>query len=196
MGCSSSSQKKRGSSAIHTPSLQKTEIPKYKVVLLGDSSVGKTSLVNRYISDLFDESTSATVGSSYSERLVRTCKDKRVTLSIWDTGGQERYRCLAPLYYREAAAAILVFSVTDRATLTACDKWIQELRTARLNCLIFIAANKVDTPTRQISEEEGQAFGRERSVGYFEVSAKSGIGVAKMFTELAERLVNCQHDRD
>lgn len=188
MGCSSSANKyKKSCQFLTSPN---TETPKFKVVLLGESSVGKSSLVNRYVSEAFVEGMQATVGSSYSEKLVRTCKDRRVNLSIWDTGGQERYRCLAPLYYREAAAALIVFSVADRGSLRACEVWIKELKAAYLESIIVIVANKSDSNTRQITESEGKAFAKERNAAYYEVSAKTGKGVSEMFTELAEKLIH------
>mmetsp|Transcript_19086 Transcript_19086/g.34714 ORF Transcript_19086/g.34714 Transcript_19086/m.34714 type:complete len:200 (+) Transcript_19086:4430-5029(+) len=188
MGCNSSSQKNKHSCQVL--SSPKLDSAKFKVVLLGDSSVGKSSIVSRYISDAFEEGMPATVGSSYSEKLVRTCKERKVMLSIWDTGGQERYRCLAPLYYREASAAIVIFSVQDRSSLRACDSWIKELKSAALNSLIVIVGNKVDSHSRQISEAEGKSFAKERSVEYFEVSAKTGKGVTEMFKEIAEILIH------
>lgn len=187
MGCSSSSPKPQ---KIKLMTSSKLENEKFKVVLLGDSSVGKTSIVNRYVSETFDDTTPATVGSSYSEKLIRTPKNRRVTLSIWDTGGQERYRCLAPIYYREAAAAVIVFSVNDRSSLKGCEAWIKELALAQLNSVIVIVANKIDTRPRLISEEEGKNFAKDRLAIYIEVSAKLGRGIQELFTMLAERLTH------
>merc|ERR1712000_233655 len=112
----------------------------FKLVLLGESAVGKSSLVLRFVKDQFDDYRESTIGAAF---LTQT-----ITLEIWDTAGQERYKSLAPMYYRNANCAVVVYDITQSASLDKAKAWVKELqRQANENIIIALAGNKLDLVT-------------------------------------------------
>jgi len=157
-----------------------------KVVLLGDTFVGKSSLVLRYVEGQFSEFQASTVGAAYVSKTT-SVDGKAVKLEIWDTAGQERYRSLAPMYYRAALGAIVVFDMTKKETLDAARLWIEELRTkGEENLVIALVGNKSDRKEElQVTSAEGTAFAKELKASfYLECSAKSGFNVDFLFERL------------
>ncbi|SMN19259.1 similar to Saccharomyces cerevisiae YOR089C VPS21 Rab family GTPase required for endocytic transport and for sorting of vacuolar hydrolases [Maudiozyma saulgeensis] len=154
-----------------------------KVVLLGDSSVGKSSLVMRYVIGKFQTS-NATIGAAFMTKTIQLNGDKEVTLEIWDTAGQERYRSLTPMYYRGTDVAIIVYDVTSPISLSHAETWIDELKsyvdTERNSSAlkIILAANKADLVDGYQQPEE---LKKSRSENFFVVSAKSGDGIEELF---------------
>lgn len=163
----------------------------FKLVLLGEGRVGKSSLVLRFVMDRFSESQQSTVQASFLQKTVNVGR-KAVTLSIWDTAGQERFHALGPIYYRDANAALLVYDTTDRESLAKVRDWVKELRKmCGADILIFIAGNKIDMPKeRQVSEEEAKEFSASVGAAHFLTSAKLGKGVDAVFTEIAKELAS------
>jgi Ras-related protein Rab-5C len=171
-------------------SLLKIQPLRFKVVMLGDTSVGKTSIINQGMKDDFQDTQLATIGSTYSEKTVVTSKGDFVTLELWDTGGQERFRCLVPLYYRDATAALVVFGVDHRASFERSKSWVNELKQERQGCFVMLVGNKIDSPKgRAVSVEEAREYALTEGLQYLEASALSGAGIQSLFTELAEILV-------
>jgi Ras-related protein Rab-5C len=171
-------------------SLLKIQPLRFKVVMLGDTSVGKTSIINRCVKDDFQDAQLATIGSTYSEKTIVTSKGDFVTLELWDTGGQERFRCLVPLYYRDATAAVVVFGVDHRGSYERSKSWVNELKQEREGCFVMLVCNKIDSPNgRAVSVEEANEYALAEGLLYLEVSALSGEGIHSLFTELAEILV-------
>mmetsp|Transcript_56734 Transcript_56734/g.157963 ORF Transcript_56734/g.157963 Transcript_56734/m.157963 type:complete len:224 (+) Transcript_56734:204-875(+) len=162
---------------------------KFKVVFLGDEAAGKTSLVRRYMYDTFDESIQATIGMDFQSKTVHL-EDRAVRLQLWDTAGQERFRSLIPSYIRDAAAAVVVYDVTKRASFKGTEKWIQEVRTERGDIAVLaLVGNKMDlTAEREVATEEGQAQAEELGVTFTETSAKLGDNVAELFQQIAVSL--------
>merc|ERR1711998_702317 len=120
------------------------KIFQFKLVLLGDSAVGKSSLVLRFVRGQFFEYQESTIGAAFLTQTV-TLQDTTVKFEIWDTAGQERYHSLAPMYYRGAAAAIVAYDITNRDTFQRAKQWVKELqRQANANIVIAIAGNKLD----------------------------------------------------
>lgn len=115
----------------------------FKIVLLGEGRVGKTSLLSRYVRHAFNEREASTQNASYLEKRVAV-DGRQVVLSIWDTAGQERFHSLAPIYYRGADGALLVYDVTDAESFRRMAQWERELRAAGCSPAIVIAGNKVD----------------------------------------------------
>jgi len=166
-----------------------------KVVLLGNSGVGKTSLVVRYVQGVFDKNVKTTVGPSFwTKRLVM---DKwKVTLQIWDTCGQERFKSMTPMYYRGAQAAVLVFDVTSNESLEGVKEWVNELNNNGVNTdeiVTVFAANKCDVDMNNANTqavlERGQAFAKSIKSKCFATSAKSNQSVEEMFAHLSRELL-------
>ena len=130
----------------------------FKLVLLGDSAVGKSSLVLRFVRGQFFEYQESTIGAAFLTQTV-ALNDTTVKFEIWDTAGQERYHSLAPMYYRGAAAAIVVYDITNRDTFQRAKQWVKELqRQGNPNIVIALAGNKSDLNSkRKVEPEEAES---------------------------------------
>lgn len=162
----------------------------FKIVLLGEGCVGKTSLVLRYVEDKFNDRHITTLQASFLTKRV-SLNGKRVNLAIWDTAGQERFHALGPIYYRESHGAILVYDITDQDSFQKVKNWVRELRRMLGDdiCLI-IAGNKTDLEReRHVSLEEAEMYAREVGAFHFLTSAKLNQGVEEMFLELTRRML-------
>mmetsp|Transcript_19327 Transcript_19327/g.17553 ORF Transcript_19327/g.17553 Transcript_19327/m.17553 type:complete len:195 (+) Transcript_19327:126-710(+) len=161
----------------------------FKLVLLGDSAVGKSCLVVRFVRDEFFEFQEPTIGAAFLTQTV-TLDDATVKFEIWDTAGQERYRSLAPMYYRGAAAAIVVFDITKKDSFNGAKSWVKELqRRGDPNVVIALAGNKADMESkRKVQTEEAQLYARENDIIYLETSAKTALNVRNLFIEIAKKL--------
>lgn len=168
---------------------------KYKVVLLGDSGVGKSSLVQRLAKDEWNENQNSTVGASFF-RYSCPVEDTTVNFDIWDTAGQERYKSLAAMYYRGSAAALIVYELPSHETFERAKYWVRELATTSPETLILLVGNKSDmVGERSVSTEEGAAYAKELGVMFSETSAKDGTGVREIFEKLARQLVAMNNQR-
>uniref|UniRef100_A0A7S4UYB3 Ras-related protein Rab-5C n=1 Tax=Alexandrium monilatum TaxID=311494 RepID=A0A7S4UYB3_9DINO len=158
----------------------------FKLVLLGDASVGKSCLVVRFAKGEFYEYQEPTIGAAFMTQTV-SLGDVVVKFEIWDTAGQERYKSLAPMYYRGAAAAVVVYDITSKESFDAAKSWVGELQST--DTLIALAGNKSDLDaTRVIDTETARAYANEMKILYMETSAKSGHNVNDLFHEIAVRL--------
>jgi small GTP-binding protein len=158
-----------------------------RVVLVGDTQVGKTCILNRLTSGIFRENSSATVGAGFQTHVLST-PTGHVTMQIWDTAGQEKYRALAPMYYRSAKVAILCFDVTNANSFHALESWAGELSAKGSEELhTIVAGNKADlADQRAVPRRAGQEFSEKVGAAvYIECSAKTGIGVIEVFTRAA-----------
>eukprot|EP01102_Stenamoeba_stenopodia_P022863 TRINITY_DN9682_c0_g1_i1.p1 TRINITY_DN9682_c0_g1~~TRINITY_DN9682_c0_g1_i1.p1 ORF type:complete len:211 (-),score=49.74 TRINITY_DN9682_c0_g1_i1:237-869(-) len=159
-----------------------------KLVLLGESGVGKSNLVLQFVQGQFVEHQESTIGAAFLTQTV-VLNNTLIKFEIWDTAGQERYRSLAPMYYRGAQAAIVVYDITQNISFEKAKQWVKELkRRATPNIIIALAGNKADLPNRRVTAEEVQAYAEQNSLISFETSAKTGHNVRKLFEELASRL--------
>merc|ERR1711933_245843 len=145
----------------------------FKLVLLGDTSVGKSSIVIRFVKGQFSEYQESTIGAAFLTQTVPV-QDCTVKFEIWDTAGQERYHSLAPMYYRGAAAAIVVYDITSQESFHRAKSWVKELhRQARPDIVIALAGNKSDLGSRRTVEyEEANAYAEEKVLLFLETSAK------------------------
>ncbi|KAF6011356.1 hypothetical protein HII13_002718 [Brettanomyces bruxellensis] len=162
----------------------------FKLVLLGESAVGKSSIVQRFVKDSFNDFKESTIGAAFLTQTIDLDSDTTVKFEIWDTAGQERYRSLASIYYRNAQSALVVYDITQKASLDKAKYWIKELqKQASNNIVIALVGNKTDLEEeRQIPTEEAQAFANEAGLLFFEVSAKSGKGIKECFREIALKM--------
>ncbi|SCU89161.1 LAFA_0E16446g1_1 [Lachancea sp. 'fantastica'] len=169
----------------------------FKLVLLGDSSVGKSSIVHRFVKDSFDEFRESTIGAAFLSQTLKLEKHEDVTIKfeIWDTAGQERYKSLAPMYYRNANAALVVYDVTQPGSLVKAQSWVEELKhkVGDQDLVICLVGNKLDLcedndTSREVAVEDAQIYAKEQKLLFHEVSAKTGAGVAQIFQEIGEKV--------
>ncbi|XP_051259362.1 ras-related protein Rab-5B isoform X2 [Dicentrarchus labrax] len=172
----------RGSGGRSNGTLPQTKICQFKLVLLGDMAVGKSSLVLRFVKGQFDEFQETTIGAAFLAQSV-CLDDTTVKFEIWDTAGQERYHSLAPMYYRGAQAAIVVFDITKPETFERAKAWVKELqRQASPNIVIALAGNKADLAERRLVEyEEAQTYAEDTGLLFMETSAKTAMNVNELF---------------
>nr|OQO20909.1 hypothetical protein B0A51_13083 [Rachicladosporium sp. CCFEE 5018] len=179
-----------------------------KLVLLGEAAVGKSSLVLRFVNDAFEPNKEPTIGAAF---LTQKCAlpTRTIKFEIWDTAGQERFASLAPMYYRNAQSALVVYDITKASSLVKAKHWVAELqRQASPGIVIAVVGNKVDLAeeeegaegevtegegedegsVRKVSTKEGKAFAEEEGLLFFETSAKSGKNVDEVFTAIANAI--------
>ncbi|EJD02261.1 GTP binding protein [Fomitiporia mediterranea MF3/22] len=157
-----------------------------KIVLLGDQSVGKTSLITRFMYDTFDNTYQATIGIDFLSKTMYL-EDRTVRLQLWDTAGQERFRSLIPSYIRDSSVAIVVFDITNRQSFLSTRKWIDEVRSERGNdVIIVLVGNKADlSDKREVTLEQAQELADELKIMFMETSAKAGHNVKSLFRKIA-----------
>ena len=162
----------------------------YKLVLLGESAVGKSSLVLRFVKNQFDDFRESTIGAAFLTQTVALDDGDTVKFEIWDTAGQERYKSLAPMYYRNANCAVVVYDITQPSSLDKAKQWIRELqRQADPGIIIALAGNKSDLePRRAVPKEEAEAYAQELGLLFYETSAKTSTNVQELFTAIARAL--------
>lgn len=161
---------------------------KYKIVLLGEGRVGKTSLLLRYTSGQYNDREVSTIQASCMEKQIQL-DGTTVALSIWDTAGQERFHALGPIYYRDADAALLVYDITDAESFTKAKTWVRELRKTLGNDIaIAIAGNKVDLEKdRHVRAADAEEYAASISALHAHTSAKANRGIPEVFTDLTRK---------
>ena len=164
-----------------------------KLVLLGDSGVGKTSIATQYISGKAPQSVKPTIGAAFVTKSI-IVESQPIELLIWDTAGQEVYRGLAPMYYRSALIAIIVFDITRQASYESVSYWINELKAnADSRTVILVCANKSDLDEQRVVEESvAQQFAESHGALYATTSAQTGAGVERMFQMAVGKLLKEQ----
>lgn len=162
----------------------------FKVVLLGEGCVGKTSLVMMYCQSTFNDKHVATLQASFLTKRINV-HGERVELAIWDTAGQERFHALGPIYYRDADGALLVYDITDEDSFQKVRNWVKELRKMLgAEIPIVIAGNKADMEkNRHVKEEEAEAYAQTVGATYIETSAKLNRNVEQVFLELTKKML-------
>lgn len=167
------------------------QIRKYKLVIIGDQSVGKTSLVTRFKYDTFDNSYQATIGIDFLSQTMYL-DDRTIRLQLWDTAGQERFHSLIPSYIRDSVLVIVVYDVGQRSSYEGVTKWMDEVTQVRgAGAIIVLVGNKsdIDQSDRQVSYEEGESMARGIGASVFtETSARTGHNVKSLFQRIAREL--------
>ena len=162
-----------------TPS---SDIPKYKLIFLGDQGTGKSSILNRFVEDKFDSNYQATIGLDFQSKNVQI-DGQDIHLLLYDTAGQEKFRSLIPMYTRDANIILLVYDITNKESFENLSLWLKDLTNININeVIVCIVGNKIDlTEKREVTNEEGQKFGEEHDFIFQEVSAKTGDGFSELF---------------
>ncbi|GAM26829.1 hypothetical protein SAMD00019534_100040 [Acytostelium subglobosum LB1] len=163
----------------------------FKVVLLGEGCVGKTSIVLRYIQNTFNDKHLMTQHAGFFQKNINMA-GKRVCLTIWDTAGQERFHALGPIYYRGSQGALVVYDITDNDSFIKAKNWIKELKAMLGNDIVLcIIGNKCDLEkTRVISLEEAEAYAASVGAKHYSTSAKLNKGVEELFLDLSKRMLS------
>merc|ERR1712230_69031 len=165
-------------------------LKKFKLVFLGEQSVGKTSLITRFMYDSFDNMYQATIGIDFLSKTMYL-EDRTVRLQLWDTAGQERFRSLIPSYIRDSSVAVVVYDITNRKTFEQTRKWIDDVRGERGNdVIVVLVGNKTDLgdSKREVTTQQGEEEAKRAGAIFMETSAKLGHNVKALFRRIAQAL--------
>ena len=159
-----------------------SDIPKYKLIFLGDQGTGKSSILNRFVEDKFDSNSQATIGVDFQSKNIQI-DNQDIHLLLYDTAGQEKFRSLIPMYTREANIIILVYDITRKDSFLHIPSWINELTNVKIEDIIFVlVGNKIDLNNeRNVSFEEGKKYAEDNNFIFEEVSAKTGENFPELF---------------
>ena len=164
-------------------------VVKFKLVFLGDQSVGKSSVIYKYVYDTFEPNANPTIGVDF---VVKTLYygDNSYKIHFWDTAGQERFKSLIPSYIKDCKAAVIVYDVTNRQSFEHVEEWYSNIRNESIEEVnIGLLGNKVDCEGRVVQFEEGQALAKKLGITFYECSAKTGESLTLFFKEILENLV-------
>ena len=169
-------------------SIERT-IYKFKVILLGESSVGKTSILNRFVLNKFTDTYKCTVGVECKIKSILLDPYTSAELKIWDTCGEEKFQSVTRQYYNDTNGIILLYDLSDKNTFNSLNKWLKEIRNyAPKNTVVIIVGNKVDLE-RKVSHDDAITFANNENISYLEVSAKNGINIELIFEKLCKEMV-------
>jgi small GTP-binding protein len=183
-------KKKERTSTIEGSLLAETKKYTYKLVVVGDPSVGKTSLIRRYADKKFDESYLPTIGADFTIKQIDLEEDnivRQIMLTIWDMGGHVGFQRIRDLYYPGANVSLVVFDLTVRETFEHVESWLEDVKShCGEDIPVIVLANKNDLPDRAVSQDEIDAFASNKSVKIFETSAKTGENIENVFELIAK----------
>ena len=166
----------------------------FKVLLIGNSGVGKSSLFLRFVDDIWEDSFVPTIGVDFKVKTL-SIEDKKIKLQIWDTAGQERFRTIISSYYKGAHGILLIFDLTDIETFKSLNNWLIEIeRNANKNVIKILIGNKCDLNERKVTMKQASEFAEENGMKYIETSAKNNINVVDAFRTLGMELIISSKD--
>ena len=162
---------------------------KYKIMVLGESKVGKTSLIKRYTKDQFGGVYLTTVGMDFQDKIIEI-EDKKIRLQVWDTAGQERFRNVTKSYFQSSHGLLVVYDITDRESFEKLNFWVDNIKNnAPENAKFILVGNKCDLANeRKVSYEEGENYAKNLNIKFFEASARDGTNVNELFFYLANEI--------
>ena len=165
----------------------------FKILLLGDSGVGKSSIILRYIENNFSQNLMNSIGVDFKLKNIEV-KGKKVKLQVWDTAGQERFRTITTSYYKGAQAIIVVFDITDRDSFEHVKNWMADVdKFAKDGVLRILSGNKCDLEhQRKVSKDEGKELASKYGINYIETSAKETTNIDELFVSTTETFINRQ----
>jgi Ras-related protein Rab-11A len=166
----------------------------FKILIIGDSTTGKTNILSKYLHNKFDKSSKATIGVELG-RKTYTIKNNKVEAQIWDTAGQERYRSMTKAYYKGALGALIVYDITKKETFDNIENWIADLRnSADKKATIILVGNKNDLEEeRKVSKDIGESKAKEFGFAFLETSALNGSNIELAFQTLIEEVYKNHH---
>ena len=159
----------------------------YKLVILGSSCVGKSSIVLRFYRNTFFENSGPTIGAAFYTMPI-PFDNRSIILDTWDTAGQERFRSIAPVYYRNSHAVMIVFDITDNASYDDAKNWVAQIKIHLPNTFIFLVANKCDLKNHRVSIDDAIHYAKSQNILFSEASAKSNINIDQIFTTIAKHI--------
>ena len=162
----------------------------FKVVLVGETGVGKTSIISQFIDQVFEEELQTSTGGSFSSKEIFFDNGKSLKLEIWDTAGQERYRSLTKIFYKNSSCAILVYDITKKQTFDELKNyWIGQIKeSAPKDIMLAIVGNKEDLLDKeQVDENEARDFAKENNALFFSTSAKNSNAINQLFIDIGKK---------
>ncbi|ARF08354.1 Ras family GTPase [Catovirus CTV1] len=164
----------------------------FKIIIIGNSGVGKTNILSQYMSNIFDHNTKSTIGLEfYTKDMI--INNNNVKAQIWDTAGQERFKSISNIFYAGTSGAFIVYDITDYISFLDCQKWYSELINSRINndIPIFLIGNKCDKNIhRQVSIETAEKFAASNNMQHYEISALDNYNIDLIFYKLTECVFN------
>ncbi len=166
-----------------------SEVESFKVVLVGESGVGKTSIITQFIDQTFQEDQQSTTGGTFSTKSVKCGNNKTLKFEIWDTAGQERYRSLTKMFYKDANAAVLVYDITRKDSFEQLKEyWAEQIKECPENIILVIAGNKSDLISKEeVDEGEARKLASDLGAIYVGTSAKQVESINDLFIEIAKK---------
>ena len=174
-----------------------TYTPIYKVILVGESGVGKTCLLSMYVKGVIEQ-TIPTIAVEFCTKEIELFDGTKVKVQIWDTAGEERFKSLAMTYYRKAYGILLLFDVTKKSSFMACKNYLEEVRiNSDKKCVIYLVGNKIDlVDERVITKEAAEEFAKNENIKYIETSAVKNMKVTEAFTSLLNDIYKVKQEDD
>jgi len=167
------------------------EIFEFKIILIGEPGVGKTSIMSKFVTNEFQSIYSATIGVEFKIKEIYV-NNSCARLKIWDTCGQEKFRAITRQYFKNSNGVFIVFDLTKKETIKRLNVWLKDIKDNVDNdFFVFLIGNKLDIKNRDISiSEEAKQFASDKKINYYEVSAKTGSGIYNVFEKMAIKLIN------
>ena len=171
--------------------IKNIEVFEYKIILVGDPGVGKTSILTKFVTNEFQSVYSSTIGVEFKLKDIYV-NNNCARLKIWDTCGQEKFRAITRQYFKNSNGVFIVFDLTNKDTIKRLNVWMKDINDNITNdFFVFLIGNKVDIKDRDISiSEEAKQFANNQKINYYEVSAKTGSGIYNVFEKMANKLVS------
>ena len=158
-----------------------------KILLLGDTTVGKTCFLKRYLDDTFQDAYLSTIGFDFKFKYITLKSGKKVKVQLWDTAGEERFRTIAKSYYKGAHGIILIYDVTNQKSFDNIKNWLIQIKEeAPSRICVILVANKIDCEDRKVSKKDGENLAKSNNLKFYEASAKENINVTEAFENIAE----------
>jgi len=176
----------------------RTNSESFKIVLIGESGVGKTSIISQFVNQVFQEDVESSSSGTFNSKTLIYDNNKVLKLEIWDTAGQEKYRSLASMFYKEASAAILVYDITRKESFEQIQNyWVGQIKeNGPTNIILALCGNKSDLiDEEKVDEEQARNYAKEINAMFYPTSAKNDSGITDLFLQIAKKYTNSDNVR-